>query len=117
MYNLGLGATLWEIVSSYAWWIVCNDMYSGLKCQLSGDAPQGSWSLINDVNCSGCVCSYPNPISATYMLLHFLFISWDGRTNVLLYFLETLQVRAPCHGVCCIVFNIDGILFEFFMNF
>ena len=21
-----------------------------------------------------------------------------------------LQVCAPCHGVCCIVFNIDGIL-------
>ena len=25
------------------------DVYSGLKCQLSGDAPQSSWSLINDV--------------------------------------------------------------------
>ena len=23
----------------------------------------------------------------------------------------------PCHGVCCIVFDIDGMLFEFFMNF
>ena len=34
-----------------------------------------------------------------------------------MYFLETLQVRAPCHGVCCIVFDIDGMLFEFFMNF
>ena len=30
-------------------------MYSGLKCQLSGDAPQGSWSSINDVNYYGCV--------------------------------------------------------------
>ena len=30
-------------------------MYSGLKCQLSGDAPQGSWSSINYVNYSGCV--------------------------------------------------------------
>ena len=35
----------------------------------------------------------------------------------LLYFLETLQVLAPCHGVCCIVFDIDGMLFEFFMIF
>ena len=34
-----------------------------------------------------------------------------------MYFLETLQVRAPCHGVCCVVFDIDGMLFEFFMNF
>ena len=34
-----------------------------------------------------------------------------------MYFLETLQVRAPCHGVCCIVFEIDGMLFEFCMNF
>ena len=36
-----------------------------------------------------------------------------------MYFLETLQVRAPCHvmGVCCIVFDIDGMLFEFFMIF
>ena len=35
-----------------------------------------------------------------------------------MYFLETLQVRAPHHvmGVCCIVFDIDGMLFEFFMN-
>ena len=32
-------------------------------------------------------------------------------------FSQTLQVRAPCHGVCCIVFYIDGMLFEFFMNF
>ena len=37
--------------------------------------------------------------------------------NALKYFLETLQVRAPCHGVCCIVFDIDGMLFEFFINF
>ena len=36
-------------------------MYSGLKCQLSGDAPQSSWSSINDVNYSGGVCYYPNP--------------------------------------------------------
>ena len=37
-----------------------------------------------------------------------------------MYFLETLQVRAPCHGGgggCCIVFDIDGMLFEFCMNF
>ena len=34
-----------------------------------------------------------------------------------MYFLETLQVRAPCHGVCYIVFDIDGMLFEFFINF
>ena len=30
----------------------------------------------------------------------------------LLYFLETLQVCAPCH-----VFDIDGLLFEFFYEF
>ena len=34
-----------------------------------------------------------------------------------MYFLETLQVRAPCHGVWYIVFDIDGMLFDFFMNF
>ena len=36
-----------------------------------------------------------------------------------MYFLETLQAHAPCHGggVCCIVFDIDGMLFEFLMNF
>ena len=34
-----------------------------------------------------------------------------------MYFLETLQICAPCHGVCCIVFDIDGMLFEFLMNF
>ena len=38
-----------------------------------------------------------------------------------MYFLETLQVCARyvhhVMGVCCIVFDIDGILFEFFMNF
>ena len=27
------------------------------------------------------------------------------------------QVCAPCHGVCCIVFDIDGMLFDFFLNF
>ena len=43
-------------------------MYSGLKCQLSGDAPQGPWSSINDVNYSGCVCCYPNPVSVTQVL-------------------------------------------------
>ena len=26
MYNLGLSAILWEIISSYAWWIVCCDV-------------------------------------------------------------------------------------------
>ena len=31
-----------------------------------------------------------------------------------MYFLETLQVRAPYHGG---VLNIDGMLFEFCMNF
>ena len=31
-----------------------------------------------------------------------------------MYFLETLQVCAPCHGG---VLDIDGMLFEFFMNF
>ena len=30
-----------------------------------------------------------------------------------MYFLETLQVRAPCHGG---VLYIDGMLFEFLMN-
>ena len=34
-----------------------------------------------------------------------------------MYFLETLQARAPCHGggggVYCIVFDIDGMLFAF----
>ena len=35
----------------------------------------------------------------------------------MMYFVETLQVRAACHGVCCIVFDIDGMLFEFFMIF
>ena len=35
-----------------------------------------------------------------------------------MYFLETLQVRAPCHGGVLYSFYIDGImLFEFFMNF
>ena len=38
----------------------------GLKCQLSGDAPQGSWSSINGVNCYGGVVLNPTPISATY---------------------------------------------------
>ena len=44
--------------------------------------------------------------------------------NEWLYFLETSQARAPCHGgggggggVCCIVFDIDGMLSEFFMIF
>ena len=35
-----------------------------------------------------------------------------------MYFLETLQVRAPCHGgVLYLIFDIDGMLVEFFMNF
>ena len=34
-----------------------------------------------------------------------------------MYFLETLQVRVLCYGVCCVVFDIDGMLFEFRMNF
>ena len=37
--------------------------------------------------------------------------------NTSLYFLETLQVLYYFMGVCCIVFDIDGMLFEFFMNF
>ena len=31
-----------------------------------------------------------------------------------MYFLKTFKVHAPCHGVCCTVFDIDGMLFEFF---
>ena len=34
-----------------------------------------------------------------------------------MYFLETLQVRAPCHGGVLYSFYIDGMLLEFFMNF
>ena len=34
-----------------------------------------------------------------------------------MYFLETLQVRAACHGGVLYSFDIDGMLFEFFMNF
>ena len=35
-----------------------------------------------------------------------------------MYFLETLQIHAPCHGgVLDSFFYIDGMLFEFFMNF
>ena len=34
-----------------------------------------------------------------------------------MYFLETLQVRASCHGGVLYSFDIDGMLFEFFMNF
>ena len=35
-----------------------------------------------------------------------------------MYFLKTLQVCAPyVMGVCCIVFDIDGMLFELCMNF
>ena len=35
-----------------------------------------------------------------------------------MYFLETLQVRAPSHGgVLYSFFDIDGMLFEFFINF
>ena len=35
-----------------------------------------------------------------------------------MYFLETLQVRALCNGgVLYSFFYIDGMLFEFFMNF
>ena len=32
-----------------------------------------------------------------------------------MYFLEALQVHAPM-GVCCIVFDIDGMSFELFMR-
>ena len=34
-----------------------------------------------------------------------------------MYFLETLQVRAPSHGGVLYIFDIDGMLFELFMNF
>ena len=37
--------------------------------------------------------------------------------NALIYFLKTLQVRAPCHGGVLYSFYIDGMLFEFCMNF
>ena len=33
-----------------------------------------------------------------------------------MYFLETLQVRAPSHGGVLYSFDIDEMLFEFFMN-
>ena len=33
-----------------------------------------------------------------------------------MYFLETLQICAPCHGGVLYSFDIDGMLFEFFMN-
>ena len=36
--------------------------------------------------------------------------------NALLYFLESLQVHHVM-GMWCIAFDIDGMLFEFFMNF
>ena len=35
----------------------------------------------------------------------------------MLNFLENLQYVHQVMRVCCIVFDIDGILFEFFMNF
>ena len=35
-----------------------------------------------------------------------------------MYFLETLQLRAPCHGgVLYVFFYIDGMLFEFCIIF
>ena len=34
-----------------------------------------------------------------------------------MYFLETLQYVHHVMGVCCIVFDVGGMLFEFFMNF
>ena len=34
-----------------------------------------------------------------------------------MYFLETCRHVHQVMGVCCIVFDIDGMLFEFFMNF
>ena len=67
MYDLGLSAILWEIISSYAWWIVCNVLcIPGLSANSQGNSHQGSWSSINDVNYTGCVC-YPNPISVTHI--------------------------------------------------
>ena len=58
MYVLGLGATLWRCSPSMyvRMWCVVILCYAGLKCQLSGDAPQSSWSSINDVHYSGSVC-------------------------------------------------------------
>ena len=34
-----------------------------------------------------------------------------------MYFLETLQVRAPCHGGVLYSFDLDGMLFGFFNDF
>ena len=40
MYNLGLSAIIWEIISSDAWWIVrCDVMYRGLSAALRGCSP------------------------------------------------------------------------------
>ena len=41
MYNLGLSAILWEIISSDAWWIVCNVMCTlGLSANSQGMLPR-----------------------------------------------------------------------------
>ena len=53
MYNLGISAILWEIISSDTSWIVCvcDVMYIGLSAALRGCSP-GPVDLINDINCS-----------------------------------------------------------------
>ena len=40
-------------------------MYIWLKCQLSGDALHGSWSLLSIINTSRSYLVDPNPISVT----------------------------------------------------
>ena len=37
--------------------------------------------------------------------------------NALMYFSKLCRYVHHVMGVCCIVFDIDGMLFEFFMNF
>ena len=40
MYDLGLSAILWEIISSDAWWIVCNVLcIPGLSANSQGMLP------------------------------------------------------------------------------
>ena len=56
----------------------------------------------------GRYCNAPRPSICQSRLVFALQLK-----NALLYFLETLQVRAPSHGVCCIVFYING-MFAFF---
>ena len=62
---------------------VCCVTNSGLKCQLSGDAPQGSQSLINDVNYYVCVCYDLNPITVTYTQIQYMFLTLDIHAVIL----------------------------------